>query len=79
MGPLKCTYLSTLGLFEQYYEICKYFEFTEGKRRDNSTNEFQKHLQLHDLSVRKYFDDKYALWRDFRTINEMPYTGQVGG
>ena len=30
----------------------------------------QKQLQLHDLSVREYSDNKYALRLDFRTINE---------
>ena len=30
----------------------------------------QKHLQLHDLSVGEYFTDKYALWLNFRMINE---------
>ena len=54
--------------FEQYDEICKYF--TEGKQKDNNANEVQKHLQLHDLSVGKYLTDKYALWLDFRTIDE---------
>ena len=54
--------------FEQYDEICKYF--TEGKQRDNDTNEVQKHLQLHDLSMGEYVTDKYALWLNFRMINE---------
>ena len=44
--------------FEQYDEICKYFA------------EVQKQLQLHDLSVGKYLTDKYALWLDFRMIDE---------
>ena len=51
--------------FEQYDEICKYF--AEGKKKDNNA---QKHLQLHDLSVKEYLTDKYALWLDFRTIDE---------
>ena len=54
--------------FEQYDEICKYL--TKGKQRDNNANEVQKHLQLHDLRLREYVIDKYALWLDFRTINE---------
>ena len=57
-----------MGSFEQYDEICKYF--AEGKQKDNNTNEVQKHLQLHDLSVGEYLTDKYALWLDFRTIDE---------
>ena len=54
--------------FEQYDEICKYF--TEGKQRDNDANEIQKHLQLYDLSLGEYLVNKYALWLDFRTIDE---------
>ena len=54
--------------FELYDEICKYF--TEGKQRDNDANEIQKHLQLYNLSLGKYLVNKYALWLDFRTIDE---------
>ena len=62
--------------FEQYYEICKYF--TEGKQRDNDANEIQKHLQLYDLSLGEYLVNKYALWLDFRMIdeNELHGTGR---
>ena len=35
--------------FEQYNEIYKYF--AKGKQKGNDTNEVQKHLQLHDLSM----------------------------
>ena len=52
--------------FEQYDEICKYF--AERKQRD--ANEVQKQLKLHDLSIREYLDNKYALWLDFKTIDE---------
>ena len=54
--------------FEQYDEICKYF--AEGSQKDNNTNEVQKHLQLHNVSVGEYSIDRYALWLDFRTIDE---------
>ena len=54
--------------FEQYDETRKYF--AAGKRKDNDANEIQKHLQLHDLSLGEYLTDKYALWLDFRTIDE---------
>ena len=30
----------------------------------------RKHLQLHDLSVKEYITDKYALWLDFRMTDE---------
>ena len=56
------------GSSEQYDEICKYF--AEGKQRDNNANEIQKHLQLYDLSLGEYLVNKYALWLDFRTIDE---------
>ena len=51
--------------FEQYDEIRKYF--TEGVQRDNDV---QKQLQLYDLSVGEYLVNKYALWLDFRMIDE---------
>ena len=62
--------------FEQYDEICKYF--TEGKQRDNNANEIQKHFQLYDLNLGEYLVNKYALWLDFRTIdeNELHGTGR---
>ena len=31
---------------------------------------FRKHLELHDLSIGEYLTNKYALWLDFRTIDE---------
>ena len=40
------------------------------EQQDNNANELQKHLQLHDLSVGEYLTDKYALWIDFRMIDE---------
>ena len=69
-------YAQGMRLFAQYDEICKYF--TEGKQRDNDANEIQKHLQLYDLSLGKYLVNKYALWLDFRMIdeNELHRTGR---
>ena len=61
-------YSQGMRSFEQYDETRKYF--AEGKQKDNNANELQKHLQLHDLSVEEYLNDKYALWIDFRTIDE---------
>ena len=54
--------------FEQYDEAHKYF--AEGKLEDNDANEVQKHLQLYSLSVGEYLTNKYALWLDFRMIDE---------
>ena len=67
-GKLNQLYAQGMRLFEQYDEICKYF--AEGKQRDNDANEIQKHLQLYDLSLGEYLVNKYALWLDFRTIDE---------
>ena len=61
-------YAQGMGSFEQYDETLKYF--TEGKQKDNDANEVQKQLQLHDVSLGEYLTDKYALWLDFRTIDE---------
>ena len=58
-------YAQGMRLFEQYDEIRKYF--AEGKQRDNN---IQKQLELHDLSVGEYLTNKYALWIDFRMIDE---------
>ena len=57
-------------------KICKYF--AEGKQRDNDANEIQKHLQLYDLCLGEYLVNKYALWLDFRMIdeNELHGTGR---
>ena len=69
-------YAQGMRSFEQYDKICKYF--AEGKQRDNDANEIQKHLQLYDLSLGKYLTDRYALWLDFRMIdeNELHGTGR---
>ena len=69
-------YAQGMRSFEQYDEICKYF--AEGKQRDNSANEIQKHLQLYNLSLGEYLVNKYALWLDFRMIdeNELHGTGR---
>ena len=69
-------YAQGMRSFEQYDEICKYF--AERKQRDNDANEIQKHLQLYNLSLGEYLVNKYALWLDFRTIdeNELHGTGR---
>ena len=69
-------YAQGMRSFEQYDEICKYF--AEGKQRDNDANEIQKHLQLYNLSLVEYLVNKFALWLDFRTIdeNELHGTGR---
>ena len=60
-------YAQGMRLFEQMMTL-KYF--TEGKQRDNNANEVQEQLQLYDLSLGEYLVKKYALWLDFRMIDE---------
>ena len=57
-------YAQGMRLFEQYDEACEYF--TEGKL----ANEVQAQLQLYDISLGEYLVNKYALWLDFRMIDE---------
>ena len=57
-------YSQGMGSFEQYDEARKYF--AEGRL----TNDVQKQLQLYDVSLGEYLVNKYALWLDFRTIDE---------
>ena len=69
-------YTQGMRSFEQYDKICKYF--AEGKQRNNDANEIQKHLQLYNLSLGEYLVNRYALWLDFRMIdeNELHGTGR---
>ena len=57
-------YTQGMRSFEQYDEICKYL--TEGK----NPNEIQAQLHLYDVSLGEYLVNKYALWLDFRMIDE---------
>ena len=61
-------YAQGMRSFEQFDVICKYF--AEGALRDNNTNEVQKHLQLYNVSVGEYLTDRYALWLNYRMIDE---------
>ena len=68
-------YSQGMRSFEQYDRAHKYF--TEGRL----ANEVQAQLQLYDLSVGEYLVNKYALWLDFRTIDENELHGmgwQIG-
>ena len=57
-------YAQGMRSFEQYDEVCKYF--AEGKL----ANEVQAQLQLYDVSLGEYLVNKYALWLDFKMIDE---------
>lgn len=54
--------------FEQYDEIVKYFG--EGKNRNVVSGEVQHDLNLHDMTPAKFYDIQFAMWLDFRTIDE---------
>ena len=57
-------YSQGMRSFEQYDEARKYF--AEGRL----ANDVQAQLQLYDVSLGEYLVNKYALWLDFRTIDE---------
>ena len=65
-------YAQGMWSFEQYDEARKYF--TEGRL----ANDVQAQLQLYDVSLGEYLVNKYALWLDFRAIdeNELHGTGR---
>ena len=50
----------------QYDEIVKHF--AEGQLKEAGA--IQKDLQLHNVNIAAYYTDKYALWLDFRTIDD---------
>ena len=52
-------YFQGMRLFEQYDEARKYL-----------ANEVQAQLQLYDVTLGEYLVTKYALWLDFRTMDE---------
>ena len=50
----------------QYDEIVEHF--AEGRLKEAGA--IQKDLQLHNVNIASYYTDKYALWLDFRTIDD---------
>ena len=50
----------------QYDEIVKHF--AEGRLKEAGA--IQKDLQLHNVNIASYYTDKYALWLDFRNIDD---------
>ena len=50
----------------QYDEIIKHF----AERRLKEAGFIQKDPQLHNVNIASYYTDKYALWLDFRTIDD---------
>ena len=65
-------YSQGMRSFEQYDEACKYF--TGGRL----ANDIQAQLQLYDVTLGEYLVNRYALWLNFRTIdeNELHGTGR---
>ena len=59
-------YAQKMEYRHQYDEIVKHF--AEGWLKEAGA--IQKDLQLHNVNIALYFIDKYALWLDFRTIDD---------
>ena len=65
-GVPKELYAQNMKYRHQYDEIVKHF----GERRLKEAGTIQKDLQLHNVNISSYYTDKYALWLDFRTIDD---------
>ena len=50
----------------QYDEIIKHI----GEGRLKNAGAIQEDLQLHNVNIASYYTEKYALWLDFRTIDD---------
>ena len=59
-------YAQNMEYRHQYDEIVKHFP--EGWLKEAGA--IQKDLQLHNVNIASYYTDKYALWLDFRTIDD---------
>ena len=59
-------YAQDMEYRHQYDEIVKHF--AEGRLKEAGA--IQKDLQLHNINIASYYTDKYALWLDFRTIDD---------
>ena len=59
-------YAQNIEYRHQYDEIVKHF--AEGQLKEAGA--IQKDLQLHNVNIASYYTDKYALWLDFRTIDD---------
>ena len=59
-------YAQNMEYRHQYDEIMKHF--AEGRLKEAGA--IQKDLQLHNVNIASYYTDKYALWLDFRTIDD---------
>ena len=59
-------YAQNMEYRHQYDEIMKHFG--EGRLKDAGA--IQKDLQLHNVNIASYYTDKFALWLDFRIIDD---------
>ena len=59
-------YAQNMECRHQYDEIVKHF--AEGQLKEAGA--IQKDLQLHNVNIASYYTYKYALWLDFRTIDD---------
>ena len=59
-------YAQNMEYRHQYDEIVKHF--AEGRLKEAGA--IQKDLQWHSINIASFYTDKYALWLDFRTIDD---------
>ena len=59
-------YAQNMEYRHQYDKIIKHF----GEDRPKEVGAIQRDLQLHNINIVSYYTDKYALWLDFRTIDD---------
>ena len=64
-------YAQNMEYRHQYDEIVKHFAEVWLKE----AGAIQKDLQLHKVNIASYYTDKYALWLDFRTIDDNRFHG----
>ena len=59
-------YAQNMEYRQKYNEIVKHF--AEGQLKEAGA--IQKDLQFHNINIASYYSDKYALWLDFKTIDD---------
>ena len=64
-------YAQNMEYRHQYDEIVKHF--AEGRLKEAGA--IQKDLQLHNVNIASYYTYKYALWLDFRTMDDDRFHG----
>ena len=64
-------YAQNMEYRHQYDEIVKHF--SEGRLKEAGA--IQKDLQLHNVNIASYYTNIYALWLDFRTIDDDRFHG----